>query len=54
MEVDLASVDPHDLASLLKKFLRELPIPLLTWEFLDAFTQTLSKDLVLPVIDFAP
>ncbi len=36
-------VSPHDVASLLKQFLRELPVPLLTHEYLEAFAQVESK-----------
>ena len=28
---------PHDVATLLKQFLRELPTPLLSFEYIDAF-----------------
>lgn len=33
----------HDAASLLKLFIRELPYPLLTVEYLNAFTSVLSE-----------
>ena len=34
---------PHDAAALMKQFLRELPNPLLTHEYLEAFAQVESK-----------
>lgn len=34
-----SDVLPNDCAALLKQFLRELPVPLLTYEYLDAFPQ---------------
>ena len=35
-------VRPNDAAGLLKQFLRDLPIPLLTYEYLEAFAQVES------------
>jgi hypothetical protein len=37
------SVSVHDAAGLLKQFLRELPNPLLTYEYLEAFRQVESE-----------
>lgn len=36
-------VNVHDAAALLKQFLRELPNPLLTYEYLEAFRQVESE-----------
>lgn len=36
------NVLPHDAAALLKQFLRELPHPLLTHEYIEAFAQVES------------
>jgi len=41
-KLSLKDVQPHDAATLLKQFLRELPTPLLTFEYLDAFAQVNS------------
>ena len=37
------AVLPNDAAGLLKQMLRELPIPLLSFDYLDAFAQIDSK-----------
>ena len=37
-------VRPNDAAGLLKQFLRELPVPLLTLDYLEAFAQVESKE----------
>jgi len=42
-KLSLKELHPHDAATLLKQFLRELPTPLLTFEYLDAFAQVNSK-----------
>lgn len=34
---------PHDAAGLLKQFLRDLPIPLLTFQYIDAFAAVQSE-----------
>jgi hypothetical protein len=34
---------PNDVAALLKQFLRDLPVPLLTDEYIEAFAQVESK-----------
>lgn len=36
-------VTPNDVAALMKQFLRELPVPLLTNEYIDTFAQVESK-----------
>jgi len=41
--LSLANVQSHDAATLLKQFLRELPTPLLTIEYLEAFAQVNSE-----------
>ncbi|OWF47308.1 rho GTPase-activating protein 18-like [Mizuhopecten yessoensis] len=40
--ISWAEVLPHDAAALLKQFLRELPVPLLTYEYIEAFAQVES------------
>ena len=42
-------VRPHDAAGLLKQFLRDLPAPLLTYEYLDAFAQV-ERELELAIM----
>ena len=42
-KLTFAGVNPHDAGALLKQFLRELPIPLLTHDYLEAFRQVESK-----------
>lgn len=44
------NVRQHDAASILKLFVRELPHPLVTLEYLDAFLAVQSKLLILSVI----
>ena len=38
---------PNDVAALMKQFLRELPSPLLTDEYIEAFAQVESKKTAL-------
>ena len=38
-----ADVRPHDAAGLLKQFLRDLPTPLLSFQYLDAFAAVQSE-----------
>lgn len=45
-----SSICPHDIATLLKEFFRDLPEPLLTKHLYRAFLQTQSESLHLTVL----
>ncbi|KAH3815415.1 hypothetical protein DPMN_143938 [Dreissena polymorpha] len=38
---------PNDVAALMQQFLRDLPVPLLTDEYIDAFAQVEGENLVV-------
>ena len=40
---DWSQLRANDVAALLKQFIRELPVPLLTFKYLDTFAQIESK-----------
>lgn len=42
----------HDVAAVMKQFLRELPIPLLSYQYLDAFPQVSSECIDIFFVPF--
>jgi len=43
VDVAMSQCSSHDVANLLKQFLRELPIPLLGFEYIDTFFEVAGK-----------
>lgn len=53
VEVDLAKENPVQVAALLKKFLRELPDPLLTYKLYRLFITSQSTSIIMSVFELA-